>query len=87
MFVDNPIYVSCFHLWLVRYQMKEETRCLNVISLDSSHPPSHVALSPDGLVVAVTINTSVWLYSPTSGKLLDKLNDIHNGTTNIFSRL
>ena len=63
----------------VRYRMQEETRCLRVMSLDPAQAPNHVALSPDGLVIAVAINTSVSLYSCNTGELIERLINIHNG--------
>ena len=59
--------------------LNEDTKCLMVIPLHPTELPCHVALSPDVLVVAVAINTSVLFYSVGSGKLLEELSNIHNG--------
>ena len=63
----------------VRYLLREDPKQLLCIQVDSSSLPSHVAYSPDGLVVGVAIHRSILFYSTGSGQLLETLDSIHNG--------
>lgn len=66
-------------LYIVQYKIQEPTRCLKVISLDPAHVPGHVTVSPDGLVLATSVDTSIMIHSVSTGELLYKLEEVHNG--------
>ena len=66
-------------LTVVQFQLHEDPRQLLCIELEPSNLPSHVAYSPDGLVVGVAIHTSIFFYATGSGQLLETLDSVHNG--------
>jgi len=44
----------------------------------NGHQPAHVALSPDLNVVAIGTDSSIYIYSTSSGELLSELKGVHN---------
>lgn len=67
----------------MRYALSEDPKILLNIRLEVSDVPSHVALSPDSLVMAIAINKSLLIYSSMTGTLMEQLNNIHNGIINV----
>lgn len=64
----------------VRYKLKEDPKLLLSISLTAgSLSSSLVALSPDALVVALSLNRTILIYSCVSGDLLEQLEGVHTG--------
>lgn len=49
------------------------------IPLDPNLTPCGLALSPDSLVVAVAMDTTIVVYSTINGNLLETFSDVHNG--------
>lgn len=67
-------------LFPVRYQMREDPRLLQSEKLvEQVSMSSLCALSPDARVVAVAVTTSIYLYSTSSGELLNTLSNVHGG--------
>lgn len=61
---------------IVRYALQEDPRLLKSADLPEQGP-SLIALSPDAKVAAVSINTSIFLYSTATGEIMEALANIH----------
>ena len=62
----------------VRYHLSEDPKLLQSAGVPEVGR-SLVALSPDGRVAAVSTNTSLYLYSTSSGECMETLGNVHGG--------
>lgn len=62
----------------VRYKLREDPKLLQTGELPESGTTT-VALAPDSRVVAVAINSSLFIFSTSSGEMMENLPDIHGG--------
>ncbi len=70
---------------LVRYSLNESPKLLQSVSLPEQGVGGKgawpiVALSPDGVVLALSTRTSLYLYLTLSGELVESLVDVHRDT-------
>ncbi len=64
----------------VRYQLREDPRLLRSEKLAVAvSGPSLCAVSPDARIVAVAVAMSIYLYSSSTGELMDTLSSVHGG--------
>jgi len=63
----------------VRYHLREDPRLLQSAGVPEAGL-SLAALSPDGRVAAISANTSLFLYSTSSGKCMETLSNVHGDT-------
>ena len=63
----------------VRYKLNEDPKLLTTGQLPENGA-TIVALAPNSKVVAVAINSSLFIYSSSSGEMMEKLIDVHGGT-------
>ena len=62
----------------VRYHLSEDPKLLQSAGVpEVGH--SLVALSPDSRVATVSTNTSLYLYSTSSGECMETLGNVHGG--------
>lgn len=73
-------------LFLVSYSLNEDPRVLLTIDLSehidhsiNNEVISCVTLSPESLVVAVAVGTSLYVFDAIIGELLESFIDVHNG--------
>lgn len=62
----------------VRYHLREDPRLLQSARVPEAGL-SLAALSPDGRVAAISANTSLFLYSTSSGECMETLRYVHGG--------
>ena len=62
----------------VQYKLKQDPSLL--LSAEFQHSgPALVALSPDGLVAAISSSTSISIYCTCDGSLATRLDSVHTG--------
>lgn len=68
-----------FGVSIVQYKLREDPKLL--MSGDIPYQGGHVcmSLSPDARIVAVAINSSIFMSSTATGSLLETLDNIHRG--------
>lgn len=62
----------------VRYKLSEDPALLTTGNIPESGS-TVVALAPDSRVVAVAVDSSLFLFSSSSGEMMEKLVDVHGG--------
>ena len=67
------------HLCSVRYRLSEDPKLLTTGKIPELGTMTTVALAPDSRVVAVAVDSSLFLFSSSSGDIMETLVDIHGG--------
>ena len=62
----------------VRYRLSEDPKLVTTGQLSDSGP-TIVGLAPDAKVVTVAINSSLFIFSTSSGEMMERLTDVHAG--------
>lgn len=65
-------------LYVVLYKLNEDPNLLKTGEIPESGS-TMVALAPDSRVVAVAVNFSMFIFSSSSGEMMEKLIDVHGG--------
>ena len=65
-------------IFVVQYKLSEDPKLLmtGVITLQGD---CRVSLSPDARIVAVAVNSSIFMYSTASGDQMETLENVHRG--------
>ena len=63
----------------VRYRLREDPTLLQTGRLPERDPATTVALAPNSNVVAVAISSSLFIFSTSSGDLMERLENVHGG--------
>ena len=75
----NLLIMKNLFSWLVEFSKGQLATVLTTGKWTNGHQPAHVALSPDLNVVAIGTDSSIYIYSTSSGELLSELKGVHNG--------
>ena len=66
----------------VQYRLSEDPKLLTTGKVPSQGD-TRISLAPDSRVVAVAVNSSIFVYSTASGDLLETLDSVHKGETSL----
>ena len=72
------IMISCF-VCLVEYSKGQLATLVTTGKWTYDQLSAHVALSPDLNVVAIGTDSSIYVYSASSGEFLSEIKGVHNG--------
>ena len=64
--------------YAVRYRLSEDPKLLTTGEIPETGSTA-VAVAPDSRVVAISVDTSLFIFSSSSGDMMEKLVDVHGG--------
>ena len=63
----------------VQYRLNEDPKLLTTGKIPRVQGDMCISLAPDSRVVAVSVNSSIYIYSTASGDLSETLDSVHKG--------
>ena len=68
----------CIQFCTVRYRLSEDPKLLSTGKVPESGSTA-IALAPDSRVVAIAVDSSIFIFSSSSGDMMERLVDVHGG--------